>query len=101
LPFFRIGAFFNGTAFGLVVRLVSPRLRIAFLLLVAIIITPVMNVPINDPGFSPAYYWFLIAEHWYYWFCVGFGHHYIISSYFSLATGSLAADGGRARFCHV
>ena len=86
LPFFRIGAFFMALPlFGS--RLVSPRVRIAFSFVVAIIITPVIEVPNYDP-ISPAYI-VLIAEQLVIGFVLGFVVT-ILFQLFSLA-GQLAA----------
>lgn len=86
LPFFRIGAFFMALPlFGS--RLVSPRVRIAFSFLVAVIITPVIDVPNYDP-ISPAYI-VLIAEQLVIGFVLGFVVT-ILFQLFSLA-GQLAA----------
>lgn len=86
LPFFRIGAFFMALPlFGS--RLVSTRVRIAFSFVVAVIITPVINVPSYDP-ISPAYV-VLIAEQLVIGFVLGFVIT-ILFQLFSLA-GQLAA----------
>ncbi|UTV98654.1 flagellar biosynthetic protein FliR [Marinomonas rhizomae] len=86
LPFFRIGAFFMALPlFGS--RLVSPRVRIAFSFLVAVIVTPVIDVPNYDP-ISPAYI-VLIAEQLVIGFVLGFVVT-ILFQLFSLA-GQLAA----------
>lgn len=86
LPFFRIGAFFMALPlFGS--RLVSTRVRVVFSFLVAIIVTPIVNVPSYDP-ISPAYI-VLIAEQLIVGFVLGFVVT-ILFQLFSLA-GQLAA----------
>ncbi|MGO2353145.1 MAG: flagellar biosynthetic protein FliR [Marinomonas foliarum] len=86
LPFFRIGAFFMALPlFGS--RLVNSRVRISFSFLVAVIVTPVINVPYYDP-ISPAYI-VLIAEQLVIGFVLGFIVT-ILFQLFSLA-GQLAA----------
>lgn len=86
LPFFRIGAFFMALPlFGS--RLVNTRVRISFSFLVAVIVTPVINIPYYDP-ISPAYI-VLIAEQLVIGFVLGFVVT-ILFQLFSLA-GQLAA----------
>ncbi|MBR7888682.1 flagellar biosynthetic protein FliR [Marinomonas sp. A79] len=86
LPFFRIGAFFMALPlFGS--QLVNTRVRIAFSFVVAVIITPVIEVPSYDPV-SPAYI-ILIAEQLIIGFVLGFVIT-ILFQLFSLA-GQLAA----------
>ncbi|RNF52244.1 flagellar biosynthetic protein FliR [Marinomonas hwangdonensis] len=86
LPFFRIGAFFMALPlFGS--RLVNARIRIMFSFLVAVIITPVIDIPPYDPV-SPAYI-VLIAEQLVIGFVLGFIVT-ILFQLFSLA-GQLAA----------
>ncbi|MEO9273541.1 flagellar biosynthetic protein FliR [Marinomonas sp. 5E14-1] len=86
LPFFRIGAFFMALPlFGS--RLVNARARVAFSFLVAVIVTPVIDIPDYDPV-SPAYI-VLIAEQLVIGFVMGFVIT-ILFQLFSLA-GQLAA----------
>lgn len=86
LPFFRIGAFFMALPlFGS--RLVNARARVVFSFLVAVIVTPVINVPDYDP-ISPAYI-VLIAEQLVVGFILGFVVT-VLFQLFSLA-GQLAA----------
>ncbi|MBJ7536791.1 flagellar biosynthetic protein FliR [Marinomonas transparens] len=86
LPFFRIGAFFMTLPlFGS--RLVNARLRIVFSFTVAVLITPLVNVPSYDP-ISPAFI-VLIAEQLVIGFVLGFVVT-ILFQMFALA-GQLAA----------
>ncbi|NLQ16548.1 flagellar biosynthetic protein FliR [Marinomonas sp. M1K-6] len=86
LPFFRIGAFFMALPlFGS--QLVSVRLRAAFSFVVAVIVTPVIEVPSYDPV-SPAYI-VLIAEQ----LVIGFALGFVVTVLFQLFSlaGQLAA----------
>ncbi|MCB5161976.1 flagellar biosynthetic protein FliR [Marinomonas algarum] len=86
LPFFRIGAFIMALPlFGS--QLVSVRVRAAFAFVIAIIVTPIINVPSYDP-ISPAYV-VLIAEQLIIGFVLGFVIT-VLFQLFSLA-GQLAA----------
>ncbi|MBD5769837.1 flagellar biosynthetic protein FliR [Marinomonas colpomeniae] len=86
LPFFRIGAFFMALPlFGS--RLVNARVRISFSFLVAVIVTPFVDIPNHDP-ISPAYI-VLIAEQ----LVIGFVLGFVITIFFQLFSlaGQLAA----------